>query len=137
MAEFHRADRTRLNVFPAGDAYRFRAFFDEAGLFATLRPFYDDDRYRFEVPADRFDRVADLLEEYGYEPVVVEDPTPFVVAHRRFRDHPRVLFRHAVERRRTDRYTLFLLNTRAAVEAAIEAGAEAIDDLEDVTWERR
>ncbi len=137
MAEFHRADRTRLNVFPAGEAYRFRAYFDEPGLFATLRPFYDDEQYRFEVPADRFERIADLLREYEYEPVVVEDPTPFVVAHRRFRDHPRVLFRHAVDRRRTEHYTLFLLNAQEAVEAALEAGAVRLDDLDGITWLRR
>ncbi|MFP4591530.1 MAG: hypothetical protein ACLFMX_03905 [Halobacteriales archaeon] len=136
MAEFHRADRTRLNVFPDGEVVRFRAYFDEPGLFASLRPFYDDRRYRFEVDRERFDRLADLLRGYGYEPVVVEDPTPFVVAHRRFRDHPKVLFRHAVERRRTDHYTLFLLNTREAVAEAIEAGAVAIDDLEGVEWRR-
>lgn len=135
-SEFTRASRDRLNVFPSDDTYRFRAYFDEPGLFASLRPFYDDHEYRFEVPTERFDGIADLLQSYGYESVIVEDPTPFVVAYRRFRDHPRVLFKHAIERRRRDQFTLFLLNTRDAVTEAIEAGAIELRDLEDVSWER-
>lgn len=136
-SEFTRANRDRLHVFPGDDGYRFRAYFDEPGLFATLRPFYDGEHYRFEVPAERFEKMADLLRSYGYEPVVVEDPTPFVVAYKRFRDHPRVLFQHAVERRRTDRFTLFLLDGRDAVEAAVEAGAIELAELDGVEWRRR
>lgn len=134
MAEFHPANLTRLNVFPADGAYRFRAYFDEPGLFATLAPHYDEDRYRFEVPDARFERVAETLRAYGYEPVVVEDPTPFVVGHRRFREHPSILFEAAVERRRTDDYTLFLLKDRASVAAALEAGAVALEALDGVEW---
>lgn len=134
MSEFHRASRTRLNVFPIGDTYRFRAYFDEPGLFATLKPFYQSEDYRFEIPRDRFDRIAGLLREYGYEPVVIEDPTPFVVAFRRFAEHPPVLFRGAIDRRRTDRYTLFLLKDRESVDEAIEEGAIPIDALDDIEW---
>lgn len=134
MSEFHRASRRRLNVFPDDDRYRFREYFDEPGLFASLAPFYVDDAYRFEVPESRFDSIADTLRAFGYEPVVVTDPTPFVVAHRRFRDHPKVLFQASIERRRTDRYTLFLLKDRASVEKAVEAGAIELADLEGVDW---
>lgn len=133
-SEFTRASHTRLNVFPSEEGYRFREYFDEPGLFASLKPFYDDEKYRFEVPKDRFDTVADLLKSYEYEPVIVEDPTPFVVAFKRFSDHPRVLFQHAVEQRRTDRYTLFLLNRRDAVTEAVEKGAIELSDLEDIEW---
>lgn len=136
-SEFTRASRTRLNVFPADDRYRFREYFDEAGLFASLKPFYDEEHYRFEIPTDRFETVADLLQSYDYEPVIVEDPTPFVVAFKRFSDHPRVLFRHAIEQRRTERFTLFLLNTQAAVTKAVEKGAIELDELEDVSWSNR
>lgn len=134
MSEFHRASRTRVNVFPTGDRYRFREYFEEPGLFATLAPYYDDDAYRFDVPSDRFDTVARSLRSFDYEPVVIEDPNPFVVAHRRFRDHPKVLFRTSVERRRTDHYTLFLLKDRASVDRALDEGAIALDELDDVTW---
>lgn len=134
MSEFHRASRTRVNVFPAGDRYRFREYFEETGLFATLAPYYDDDAYRFDVPEERFESVANALRSFDYEPVIVDDPTPFVVAHRRFRDHPRVLFRTSVERRRTDRYTLFLLKDRASVERAVDAGAITLDELDDINW---
>lgn len=136
-SEFTRASRTRLNVFPRDDIYRFRTYFDEPGLFASLKPFYEEDEYRFEVPSDRFDTVADLLRSYEYEPVIIDDPTPFVVAFKRFSDHPRVLFKHAIERRRTDRYTLFLLDSRQAVRDAVEKGAIEITDLDDGDWQPR
>lgn len=131
---FHRADRTRLNAFPVGEHYRFRAYFDEPGLFATLAPFYDGSTYRFEVPRERFEAIAEVLRSHGYDPVVVEDPAPFVVAHRRFQDHPKVLFEAAVATRQTDRYTLFMLKDRAAVHEAVDAGAVELEDLDDVTW---
>ena len=133
-SEFTRASRDRLNIFPEGDGYRFRAYFDEPGLFASIAPYYDEQSYRFEVPEDRFDRVAELLRSYGYEPVIVTDVTPFVVAFRRFREHPRVLFKHAVDQRRTERFTLFLLNSREAVTEAVAAGAVELRDLDDVRW---
>lgn len=134
MSEFHRANRTRLNVFPFDDEYRFRHYFEEPGLFASLAPFYEEEHYRFAVPQARFETVAELLRGHEYEPVVVEDPTPFVVAHRRFRDHPDVLFEGAVARDRTEQYTLFLLKDRESVTAATEAGAIPIAELEDVEW---
>lgn len=133
-SDFTRANRERLNVFPSDTGYRFRKFFDEPGLFASLQPFYDDASYRFEVPEGRFDQVADLLESYGYDTVVVEDVEPFVVAYRRFSDHPRVLFKHAVDQRRTERYTLFLLNSREAVATAVDRGAVELHELDNVTW---
>lgn len=133
-SEFTRASRTRLNVFPGNGSYRFRAYFEEPGLFASLKPFYEEEEYRFVVPADRFETVADLLRSYEYEPVIIDDPTPFVVAFKRFSDHPRVLFKHAIERRRTDRYTLFLLDTRQAVREAVDKGAIEISELDDVDW---
>lgn len=134
MSSFTRASRDRLNVFPGTDGYRFRQYFDEPGLFASLSPYYDEQHYRFTVPEDRFEQVAELLTSYGYDPVIVEEVTPFVVAHKRFADHPRVLFKHAIERRRTEHYTLFLLSSREAVTEAVERGAVELSDLEGVTW---
>ncbi len=137
VSEFTRANRTRLNVFPKGDIYRFRMYFDEPGLFASLQPYYNKQEYRFEVPGDRFENVADLLRSYGYNPVVVEDVEPFVVAFKRFRDHPRVLFKNAIDERRTGRYTLFLLRDQESVRKAVEKGARQVRDLEGVSWPAR
>lgn len=134
MSAFTPANRTRLNVFPSGDAYLFREYFDEDALFATLAPYYDDERYRFSVPRGRFEMVAERLKAHGYAPVVVDDPEPFVVAHRRFAEHPSILFESAVDRTRTDQFTLFLLKDQESVQEAIEAGAVAIEELDGIDW---
>lgn len=135
MAAFHRASRERVNVFPIKDRFYFRRFFEDNAIFATLAPYYNDERYRFEIPPDRYETIANTLRSHEYEPVVVEDFTPFVVGQRRYSDHPRILFRSVVAQRSMKSYTLFLLKDRKSVEQAIDAGATPVSSLE-ISWPR-
>ena len=129
MASFHRAGRERINVFPVGDAFRFRHYLTEEA-FAELREHYDPYEYRFSVPAGRWDEARAALERHGYEPTVVEAFEPYTVVKRKYSSHPDVLFSAAVAHLSVDRFNCFVLKDREAVERAVEGGATRIADTE-------
>jgi hypothetical protein len=80
------ADRERVTVFRVGDEFFFSYYFDRQDVFEELRD-YDDDHYRFAVPADEFDAVRDVLAVAFYEPVVVEDLESYCVVIERYEKH--------------------------------------------------
>lgn len=47
-------DREELTLFVVDDIYLFKQYFEQDELFAALREYYNDEAYRFEVPADAF-----------------------------------------------------------------------------------
>lgn len=129
MAEFHRAGRERVNVFPVGEAYLFRHYLSE-DAFAELRRYYERYEYRFSVPAGRFDAVAATLERHGYEPVVVDSFEPYAVVKRKYSNHPDVLFSAAVFHRSVGRFNCFVLKDRESVERAVRGGATPIAEAD-------
>ncbi len=42
--------RPRINIFKIDNAYYFKHFFDDPGLFRELESFYEMQRYRFKKP---------------------------------------------------------------------------------------
>ena len=129
MSDFRRASRERINVFPVGEAYLFKHYVSEE-VFSEIDRYYEEYDYRFEVPADRFAFVRDLLEEHDYAPVVVEDPEPFAVLKRKYTDHPDALFRDAVYHRGLGNFNCFVMKTRDAAERAAERGATPLVDAD-------
>jgi len=119
-------DRERVNVFPIGDRYLFRHYFDEEAVFERLKPFYEPQEYRFNVPEHRCEGVRAFLEDREYEVVVVDDPAPFVVVVRKYTEHPENVFKAAVDRRDTPEHNCFLLRDRESVELAIDRGARRL-----------
>ncbi|MDS0476822.1 hypothetical protein [Natrinema sp. 1APR25-10V2] len=116
-------DREPLYVFLVGDRYLFKAYFDEDNMFDALRPYYNEDDYRFEVPQDAFNDVKEVLEDHFYEPVVVRDLEPFCVVYPKYTEHPTVLFKAAVlQRSRSDKH-IFLMKDQRSVEQAVNRGA--------------
>ena len=129
-------DREEILVFALDDTYLFKQYFEQDELFADLREYYNDEKYRFEVPEDAFEAVAERLEEHFYKPVVVEEVEPFCVVKRKYTDHPDVLFKTAVAKQASGDHTVFLLKDQLSVEQAIEQGATRLTDADlDVTLE--
>ncbi|EMA39158.1 hypothetical protein [Halobiforma nitratireducens] len=127
-------DREQINVFAVGDRYLFKQYFDEDAVFDALRPYYNEDDYRFEVPEDAFADVQEILEDHFYEPVVIQDLEPFCVVHPKYTEHPSVLFKASVlQRSHGDRH-VFLLKDQLSVEQAVNNGATALaeTDIDDV-----
>lgn len=118
-----------LYVFEVNDRYLFKQYLDAPELFDALRDFYVRDEYRFEVPADEFDAVAERLRDHGFEPTVVEDPEPFCVCIGQYEKHADIL-RESVANWTRREHRFFLMRSPFAVEQAVGQGATLVADTE-------
>jgi hypothetical protein len=123
MAGFRKASTTRINAFPVGDGFYFKHYFDDSAVFRELAGYYNESEHRFELPTEAFPETRRFLEDEGYGLVPVTELEEFVVAKRKYTDHPDFLFRNAVLQRDSPDYNLFLMKDQSAVEQAIVNGA--------------
>jgi hypothetical protein len=123
-------DRTQINAFAIDNTYLFKHFFDRDDIFSQLRQYYNESNYRFEVPADEFTRVQELLDEHFFDLTVVDDPARFCVVKRKYTDHPDVLFKASVLQRTRQDYNVFLMKDQLSVEQAVNNGATRISETE-------
>lgn len=123
------ADGERINVFPVGDRYLFRHYFDE-DVFDLVRRYYDNREYRFDVPARRFAPLRASLSDRGYELRVVDDVAPYAVVVRRYSRHPENVFNAAVIQRRAGEHNVFVLRDKRSVALAVKQGATRLVDTD-------
>lgn len=121
----------RINVFRLDDEYLFAYFFDRSDLFETFQAYYNDDAYRFEVPATEFDVVRERITDTGFDPVVVDDPEEYCVVTEQYAKHADIL-RDAVIHWKRRGHRFFVLSDERAVEQALERGAVRIDQTDFV-----
>ena len=117
-----------LYVFELNGRYVFRRYLDD-DAFAALREHYVRDEYRFEVPVDDWEPVAETLREHGLEPTLVEDPEPFCVVIGQYEPHADIL-RGSVANWTRREHRFFLLPDPFAVEQAVGNGATLVADSE-------
>ena len=116
-------------VFELNGRYAFKQFFDSSAVFDALREHYVDDEYRFEVPEEAFDSVAETLRDHGYEPTVVDDPEPFVVVIGQYEKHADILKESVANWSRRE-HKFFLMRSPYAVEQAVGQGATPVSETE-------
>lgn len=120
-------DPEPLTVFRVGEAYIFAHYFDRTDVFEALSEYYDGEHYRFEVPADEFDDVREVLADAYYEPEVVEDLEPYCVVVEKYDKHADIL-RHSVVTWERRGHRFFLMKSELAVEEALERGATRVSE---------
>lgn len=120
-------DRETIYVFPVGEEYLFSHYFERTDVFDALKEYYDGEAYRFEVPAEEFDGVRQLLEEEYFEPVVADDLESFCVVKEQYTEHAEVL-RNSVANWERDGQLFFLMKDEHAVRLAVELGATPIEE---------
>ncbi|MDX1746761.1 MAG: hypothetical protein R3324_12545 [Halobacteriales archaeon] len=132
MSGFHRAGLERVNAFPIGERYLFKHYFEGRGVFDRLREYYNNQQYRFEVPAPDFEDLQAFLANEGYALVEVETPEAFAVVVRQYTAHPDNIFKDSVLHRPVGDYNCFLMTDREAVDRAVDEGARRLTatDLE-------
>ncbi|MFW6376531.1 MAG: hypothetical protein ACOC0F_01015 [archaeon] len=123
MSEFRRASHARVNVFEVDGTYLFKHYFEGEAVFDRLKPYYDNQAYRFEVPPDEFPGLRTFLADNGYGLVVVDAVDEFAVVVRQYTAHPDNIFKESVVQRRVGDYNCFLMTDQEAVEAAVDDGA--------------
>lgn len=127
--------RSHVNAFRLADTYYVRHYFEGEAVFARLRRYYENEHYRFAIPAREFDGVRRFLREHGYSLREVADLERYTVVVRKYTAHPENIFKEAVDQRSRDGYNCFLLKDQAAVASAVEQGATRLRDA-DVALER-
>jgi hypothetical protein len=115
----------RINVFKVGRLWVFKHFFSEnEGLFRQLADHYNRESYRFEFKSvGERNQALKLLERNGFDAYPVEDLMGYVVKLDKFSKYGPVL-KNSVAYTETLKERIFLMKDLAAVEEAIEFGAE-------------
>jgi hypothetical protein len=117
--------RKRINVFKVEMLWVFKHFFSEnKDLFRQLADHYNRDTYRFEFKTvGERNQALKLLERNEFDAYPVEDLKGYVVKLDKFSKYGPVL-RNSVAYTETIKELIFLMEDLAAVEVAIEFGAE-------------
>lgn len=123
MAEFRRAGDEQVNVFEVDETYLFKHYFDGEDVFDRLKSYYNNQHYRFEVPAEAFEDLRSFLAEHGYGLVVVDAVGEFAVVVKKYTEHPENIFKQSVLHRSVDGYNAFLMTDQTAVDRATREGA--------------
>lgn len=118
-----------VNAFPIDGRYLFAGYFEEQ-LFGRLRPYYNPDRYRFEVPNGEFEALRADLEAAGYDISVVEATEKFVVAVEMYTAHPENVFEESVAQREHEGHNCFLMTDQYALARAVSEGGTRLTDIE-------
>ena len=121
----------KITVFRVGDEFLFSHYFDRKDVFKELQEYYDQDAYRFEIPADKFDDVREFLEAEYFDPVIVEELEPYCVVKKKYTNHADILRNSVVKWERGD-HMFFLMKDERSVREAVEHGATRIDETESV-----
>jgi len=120
-----------ITVFPIEDEYWFSHYFDRTDLFETLREYYNEDAYRFEIPAEAFEEVReDLAEEY-IDLVVVKDLDSYCVVIEQYTEYGDIL-RDSVAHWERQGHVFFLLKDDLSVREAVEHGATRLTETDFV-----
>jgi len=120
-----------LTVFKVDDEYLFSQYFDQQDVFEDLRDYYNDDAYRFEVPADEFENVRERLEDAYFDPVVVTDLEPYCVVIDKYDEHAEILKQSVANWERSGN-RFFLMKDELVVKEAVERGATRISETDFV-----
>jgi len=119
--------RKRLVVFKVGKLWIFKQFFDNREVFEAMLGHYNKDSYRFEFKSTGArNNALKILERNGFDYDLVEDLQGYVVKLPRFAKYAQIL-KNSVATKETATDRLFLMKDLAAVEEAINMGAEKVD----------
>lgn len=121
----------RITVFRIGEDYLFAHYFEREDLFEELREYYNEEAYRFEIPAEKFDAVRDRLAEEYHELVVADELEPYCVVIEKYSEHADILRDSVVHWERRNHH-IFLMKDELAVQEAIEAGAKPLEGTDFV-----
>lgn len=122
-------EKEPIYVFELKESYVFKHYFERQDLFSELSDYYDDEEYRFEVPADEFRAVRELLGQNYFEPKLVDDYAAFAVVKEAYTEHADIL-RNSVLSWTREGYNFFIMKDPGAVEQAVERGATRIDETD-------
>ena len=121
-------DRKKINVFKIGKTYCFKHYFNDKQVFEELSKYYNKEKYRFECStAGERNKNIKYLWKVGFDAYLIEDPVEYIVKIDRTKKYAPIL-KSSIEQIETGNIRLFLMKDKAAVEQAVEHGAERYTD---------
>ena len=118
-----------ITAFEIGDTYTFKTYFDEDQLFKHLETYYNDDKYRFEIPDSDLGQVRQILEEYYYELVVVDSIEDYCVVVDRKSKSASTL-KNSVMRKHRGQHEILVMKDELSKEQSLEKDAVALQKSE-------
>jgi len=130
-------EKEEITAFDLGDTYILKTYFDEDRVFNQLQKYYNEDKYRFEVPDSDLETVEQLLDKYYYKLRVTDDFEDYCVVAEKGTDSSDIL-RNSVIRKQRAQHEIFVMKDELSVKQAVEQGAERIKKSgiqeEDLEW---
>ena len=122
----------QINVFEVEGRYLLKHYFEDSDIYGEMKPYYNNQQYRFEISDSNIGAVLTFLSQEGFEMIVVdtEDLEEFIVAVRKYRDHPDNIFKESVMQRSTKNYHCFLMKDRGAVKSAVKGGGAPFSPMD-------
>lgn len=130
MSKFHGSNKTPINLFDVYDRYLFKHYFNDNEIFSNLKYYYNEDKYRFEVPKDSINEVKQLLKRNMFEPIIIKEFNEFGVVKEKYTDHPKMLFRESLLQESTSNYNIFVMKDKKSVEKAVMNGANKLSNTD-------
>jgi hypothetical protein len=118
-----------ITVFEMGGTCIFKEYFDENQLFKQLEKYYNEDKYRFEIPEYDLEQVRQVLEKYYYELEAVDSVDEYCVVVDKKSDSSNIL-RNSVMRKEKRQHEVIVMNDKLSKKQAIEQGAVNIEKSE-------
>jgi hypothetical protein len=116
--------REKINIFKLGRLWCFKHFFDDKEIFRELYEYYNQDKYRFELPTvGERNKIMKYLDRKGFELALIEDPSEYAVTLEVFKKYASIL-KNSIDNDVKGNLRIFVMTDMAAVEEAITAGAK-------------
>lgn len=129
MSGFRRASTDKINVFEIGDYYLFKHYFDSDEVFELVKVWYNGDKYRYEIPRNKFEKAKNNLAEEGFALLPVHDMTEYIICIRQYTEHPDGIFKESVIHNRKNNYNCFIMKNQKAVEKMENFGGVRFSEL--------
>jgi hypothetical protein len=120
--------REKINLFKIRKVWCFKHFFDDKELFKELYNYYNQEKYRFELPSvGERNKIMKYLYRKGFDPILIEDASDYTVTMDRFKKYAPIL-RNSIDYEEKGEARTFIMKDLVSVEEAVDAGAEKCEE---------
>jgi hypothetical protein len=129
-----------ITVFEIGDRYIFKTYFDEDQLFKQLEKYYNENKYRFEIPEADLEEVRQILDECYYGLDVEDSVDDYCILIDRKSKSANTL-RNSVMRKHKGKQETLIMKDELSKKQAVGKDAVALEEtdfeMEDARWKPR
>jgi len=120
--------REKINLFKIRKVWCFKHFFDDKEIFKELYDYYNQEKYRFELPTvGERNKIMKYLYRKGFDPILIEDASDYTVTMDRFKKYAAIL-RNSIDYEEKGEVRIFIMKDLVSVEEAVDAGAEKCEE---------